>query len=147
MLEAMAGGGDLGGEVAAAAAFYPTRVDNVSAVYRGLSAANVPLLIIQGDKDDISTPELATSLGCTRVDCGAPMPANVRCASLLMQVLVPLSPSPRSLLPLFSLCSGYSHRDAALLVAHTHTALQSPLGGARGPRMSVRAHRHASASV
>ena len=49
-------------------------------------AANVQLLIIQGDKDDISTPELATGLGCTRVDCDAPIPANVRCASLLMQV-------------------------------------------------------------
>jgi dienelactone hydrolase len=126
MLEAMAGGGDLGGEVAAAAAFYPTRVDNVSAVCRGLSAANVPLLIIQGDNDDISTPELATGLGCTRVDCDAPMPANVRCASLVMQVPVPPTPSPGSLLPLFSLCSGYSPGDAALLVADTQIALQPP---------------------
>lgn len=97
MLEAMAGGGDLGGKVAAAAAFYPTRVDNVSAVRRGLSAANVPLLIIQGDKDDISTPELATGLGCTRVDCDAPIPANVRCASVVMQVRVLPPPVPFSL--------------------------------------------------
>eukprot|EP00802_Teleaulax_amphioxeia_P028627 Tamp_30384.p2 GENE.Tamp_30384~~Tamp_30384.p2 ORF type:complete len:144 (+),score=22.24 Tamp_30384:55-432(+) len=84
MLEALAGG-DLGGQVAAAAAFYPTRVGDVAAVRRGLVEANAPLLVIQGDEDDISRPELAADLGCTRVDCAAPIPAHMRYASLVMQ--------------------------------------------------------------
>ena len=143
MLEAMAGGCDLGGENGVAVDHLPpTRVDNVPAVCRGLSAANVPLLIIQGDKDDISTPELATGLGCTRVDCDAPIPANVRCASLVMQVPFPLSHSPVPF-SLSSPCVLDIHTVTLLCLWPTHTL---PLGDARGgrrhgPRMFVRAHR------
>ena len=68
-------------QIVAAVAFYPTRIGDLGGMQRGLVAAQTPTLLIQGDRDALSSPAVATALGCTRVT--VPIDAHVRMASVV----------------------------------------------------------------
>ena len=84
-LEAVAGACNLGVEVSAAVAFYPTRISQPNAVRQGLLASGVPTLIIQGDSDPISSPALAAELGC--LETRVPVAPGARFANIIMEVI------------------------------------------------------------
>jgi hypothetical protein len=52
----------------------------------GLGATDTPLLIIQGDQDDISRPSLAANLGCVPAKVPLPQHGSLRRASLVFKV-------------------------------------------------------------
>ena len=87
LLEAIAGdtssSNRLWSRLAAAVAFYPTRLADTASVRTGLAASAVPILIVQGDLDPISPSSLASAVGCPR--SASPIPADCLRASLLFE--------------------------------------------------------------
>lgn len=89
LLEAVSGACDLGGVVAAAVAFYPTRLTDAQSVRAGLETTDIPTLIIQGDLDAISQPSLAAELGCMQTPL--PIAPGMRRANVVVKVWTPAS--------------------------------------------------------